>query len=167
MKREHLLEKIKEYEGCGNNVYGYYVTYKTTENITSQKWGKINELSDTLDDIERGQACIGGELPIERLIIYSGEKNRGQCLVYVKNPMWDCVDDESEDSHIEVVVPYVSKDGWFGKIVPEREGLVNHETDTEIEFFEKDVVSEYKFRDDVLLPPFLMYPFFPESSEHK
>lgn len=122
MKREHLLEKIKKYEGCGNKVYGYYVAYKATENITTQKWGKIHELDKTLEEIESAPACIGGELPIERLIIYSGKEYRWQCLVYVKNPMWDCVNDESVDSHIEVVVPYISEDGWFGKIVPEMEG---------------------------------------------
>lgn len=121
MKREQLLERIRDYEGYGNKVYGFYVTYKHTDNITSQKWGKIHEFEKTLDEIENAPACVQGELPIERLIIFSGEQYRWQCLVYAKNPLWDCVNDESEHSHVEVVVPYISEDGWFGKIVPERE----------------------------------------------
>lgn len=121
MKREHLLERIRDYESYGNKVYGFYVTYKYTGNITTQKWGKIYEFNETLDEIEKSPTCIQGELPIERLIIFSGERYRWQCLVFAKNPLWDWVNDESEDSHVEVVVPYVSEDGWFGKIVPERE----------------------------------------------
>ena len=55
---------------------------------------------------------------------------------------------------------------WFGKLVDTR-GLMDYETDNEIEFFEDDVVSEYEFREKIPFPPFLMYSIFPEPSEHK
>lgn len=38
-----------------------------------------------------------------------------------KNPLWDCVNMNSEDSHIMTTVPYIAEDGWFGKIITERE----------------------------------------------
>lgn len=55
---------------------------------------------------------------------------------------------------------------WFGKLVDTR-GSMDYDTNNEIEFFEEDVVSEYKFRDNIPFPPFLMYSIFPEPSEHK
>ena len=121
MKHEHIKNEIKDYEDAGNKIYGFYVTYKTTDNITSQKWGKSVELDKTLEEIGNTPACIQGELPIKRLIVYSGEKYRWQCLVFSENPLWDCVNGESEDSHVTTVVPYIAEDGWFGKIVAERE----------------------------------------------
>ena len=120
MKREELKKQIERYESAGNKIYGFYVTYKTTESITSQEWGTIDKFEKTLSNIESSNVCIQGELPIERLIIYSGERYRWQCLVFVKNPLWDCVNDDSENSHVQVVVPYIAEDGWFGKVVSER-----------------------------------------------
>lgn len=121
MKREELKRKIVKYESVGNKIYGFYVTYKTTENIISQEWGTIDKFEKTLSNIESSPVCIQGELPIERLYIYSREQYRWQCLVFVKNPLWDCVNDDSENSHITVVVPYIAVDGKFGKIVSEIE----------------------------------------------
>ena len=120
MKADYIRNEMKVYERAGNKIYGFYVTYKTTENITSQEWGTIDKFEKTLSSIESSTVCIQGELPIERLIIYSGEKYRWQCLVFVKNPLWDCVNDDSENSHVTVVVPYIAIDGEFGKIVSER-----------------------------------------------
>ena len=120
MKREELKKQIEQYESAGNKIYGFYVTYKPTENMTSQDWGTIDKFEKTLSNIESSNVCIQGELPIERLIIYSGEKYTCRCLVFVKNPLWDCVNDDSENSHLTVVVPYIAEDGCFGKIVSER-----------------------------------------------
>jgi hypothetical protein len=123
MKSEHIKKSIKEYESYGNKVYGFYVTYKETENITCQRWGKMEEFDKILSEIESSQMCIQGELPVEKFIIYSGEQYRWQCLVFIKNPLWDCVNMDSEDSHTNVVVPYIAEDGWFGKIITERENI--------------------------------------------
>jgi hypothetical protein len=118
MKKEQFLETIGEFRAARNDIYAYYVTYKDTDNITSQKWGKINELEGVLSEIETVPACIVGELPIERLIVYADE----QCLAFTMNPKWDCVNEESEDSHFTVIVPYIGKDGWFGEIVRKEYG---------------------------------------------
>lgn len=115
MKREKILDEINEINEVGNKINSYYVTYKIAENIKAQKWGKFSEFEDALSDIEKSYECIQGELPIERLIFY-GEK---LCFVYVRNPLWDCVNDESEDSHVYVVVPYITNDGRFGKVIDE------------------------------------------------
>lgn len=123
MKREELKSKIVTYESVGNKIYGFYVTYKTTENIILQEWGTIDKFEKTLSNIESSTFCIQGELPIERLYIYSSDNCRlqCQCLVFVKNPLWDCVNDDSKNSHITAVVPYIAIDGKFGNIVSERE----------------------------------------------
>lgn len=120
MKREELKRQIEQYKSAGNKIYGFYVTYKAAENIISQEWGTIDKFEKILSNIESSTICIQGELPIERLIIYSGDKFNWQSLVFVKNPLWDCVNDDSENSHVTVVVPYISIDGEFGKIVSER-----------------------------------------------
>lgn len=120
MRRDYLEKEIKNFEEWGNrDVYGFYITYNVTENSKSQKWGLIGEFDKVLSEIESCQTCIEGELPIERLIIFSNMMPFGSdCLVFSKNPLWDCVNDESELSHIEVVVPMIASDGKFGKIVP-------------------------------------------------
>lgn len=46
--------------------------------------GVISEFGKILSKIESSQNCIQGELPIERLIIYSGEQYRWQCLAFTK-----------------------------------------------------------------------------------
>lgn len=120
MKRNYLEKEIKDFEKFGNrDIYGFYVTYNMTENSKSQKWGLIGEFDKVLSEIEACQTCIDGELPIERLIIFGNIVSSGSdCLVFSKNPLWDCVNDESELSHTEVVVPMIAQDGKFGKIVP-------------------------------------------------
>ena len=120
MKADYIRNEMKVYERAGNKIYGFYVTYKTTENITSQEFGTMDKFEATLARIESSDVCIQGELPIERLMFYSGSKYNWQSLVFVKNPLWDCVNDYSENSHVEVVVPYIAEDGWFGKVVSER-----------------------------------------------
>ena len=117
MKTEWLKNTIDEYESAGNKIYGFYVTYKETENTTIQKWGHIYEFGEILSEMEKNGMCARGELPIERLIVYADE----QCLVFVENPLWDCANMDSEYSHATVAVPYIAEDGWFGKIIPERE----------------------------------------------
>ena len=112
MKAEYILQQIDDFKSAGNNVYGFYVTYRHTDNINSQKWGKIQNFKSVLDEIQKAPACIQEELPITRLIIYAYD----QCMVFTENPMWNCVEDDSEDSHVEVIVPYIAEDGWFGKI---------------------------------------------------
>lgn len=39
MKSDWLKNELKDYEEYGNKVYGFYVTYEETDNITSQEWG--------------------------------------------------------------------------------------------------------------------------------
>lgn len=120
MKRDYLEKEIKDFEqGAIRDVYGFFVTYKVTENSRAQKWGLIGEFDKVLSEIEACQTCIDGELPIERLIIFGNTIPFGSdCLVFSKNPLWNCVNDESELSHIVVVVPLIAPDGNFGKIVP-------------------------------------------------
>jgi len=112
MKREHIENLIEEFKNSRNEVYSFYVTYKETENIVSQKWGKIYELDKSFEDMSKSSLCIQGELPIERLIIFA----KSQCMVFCKNDFWDCVNDDSEDSHFVVCVPYIAEDGMFGHI---------------------------------------------------
>ncbi len=120
MKREYLEKEIEDFEKLGNrDVYGFYVTYNVSENSKSQKWGFIGEFDKVLSEIEACQTCIDGELPIERLIIFGNmSSGSSDCLVFSKNLLWDCVNDESELSHTEVVVPMIASDGTFGKIIP-------------------------------------------------
>ena len=115
MKREKVIELFNEYVEAGNRVNAYYVTYKETDNIISQKWGKLktaDELNAILDGIEKSSVCVQGELPFSRLIFYSDD----QCLAVFENPMWDCVNDESDASHIAMTVPFISREGTFGTI---------------------------------------------------
>ena len=112
MKIEYIKTEIEDFKNAGNEVTAFYVTYKETENVKSQKWGKIYELDTVLDEIEKCETCIQNELPIERLIIFA----KGQAMVFCQNKYWNCVKDESEDSHFIVCVPYIAEDGMFGRI---------------------------------------------------
>jgi len=119
MKRDYLEKEIKDFEKLGNrDVYGFYVTYNVSENSKSQEWGFIREFDKVLSEIEACKTCIDGELPIERLIIFGNMSSGSDCLVFSKNPLWDNINDESEFSHMEVVIPLIAQDGNFGKIVP-------------------------------------------------
>lgn len=112
MKRGFINGQMDEMKNAGNKLHSFYVTYRQTKNIKSQKWGSLADFESVLDQIEGSDECIQGELPIERLIIYAED----QCFAYAENPLWSCVDDESEDSHVCVSVPYIAMDGKFGKI---------------------------------------------------
>lgn len=114
MKREQFTQTFKEFVEAGNNPNAYYVTYRHNENIRSQRWGKVyaDGIEPILDEIEQNAEIVQGELPIERLIIYAQE----QCLVFLENKLWDCVNNESEDSHIVECVPFISREGQFGTI---------------------------------------------------
>ena len=124
MTSQKIRNEIKDYEDKGHKIYGFYVTYNIDENMTCNDFGKIDKFESVLARIESYDMCIQGELPIEQLIFYSTYseyKLNWQCLVFVKNPLYDCVNDASEDSHVQVVVPYIAENGWFGEIVPEHQ----------------------------------------------
>ena len=113
MKKQFVKDEIQDFIDARNKVHAYYVTYMETDNITSQYWEKSDgDLSDILDKIEKSNVCIQGELPIKRLIIYGED----QCMVFSENPLWDCVDGNSEDSHVITIVPFISDEGRFGRI---------------------------------------------------
>lgn len=116
MTRGYILNEINEIGSCGNVIMSYYVTWKVSGGITSQKWGPLTEFYNTLDEIEKCEPNTSGELPIERLIFYS----QAQCFVYTRNPLWNCVEDLSEDSHVSETVPYITYDGKFGRIAEEK-----------------------------------------------
>ena len=117
MKIEFVKQQIKDFANAGNEIYGYYIGYKSYAHGLSQKWGHIEQLDETFNDVKKSTLYIQEELPIERLIIYA----KTQCMVFVKNPFYNCVDDDSEDSHIIETVPYIAEDGWFGRVVSEKE----------------------------------------------
>lgn len=117
MTRKDLQNTYMEFVNAHNIPYAFYITYKETENFTAQKWGLISDLSFVLDNIEKCPNCIEGQLPIERMFIYSNTNIN--CLGFVKNPYWNCLNDPSEDSHIVVTIPYIAENGGFGMIVPE------------------------------------------------
>lgn len=115
MKSKKVIELFNEFADAGNRINAYYVTYKATDNATSQKWGKlktIDELIPILDEIEKSPLCVQGELPIIRLMIYADD----QCMAILENPLWNCVNDESDDSHIVSTIPFISRAGKFGTI---------------------------------------------------
>lgn len=115
MKKKFVKDEIQDFIEARNTVHAYYVTYMETDNITSQHWDKSEgDLSEILDKIEKSKVCVQGELPIKRLIVYGED----QCMVFSENPLWDRVDGNSEDSHIVTIVPYIDKNGSFGKIMP-------------------------------------------------
>ena len=144
MKREKIIELFNEYVEARNRVNAYYITYKETENATSQKWGKLktaDELNAVIDDVEKSSLCIQGELPIVRLMIYSDD----QCMAIIENPLWDCVNDESEDSHVVMTVPFISRDGWFGTVkdwVNNRFGITNEDMTGSLNGFPVGVVTK-------------------------
>lgn len=119
MKKEQFKETIGDYANAGNPLYGFYVTYGSSEHVLSQMWGRIERLDSALDEIAKSEYCVDGELPIVRLIVYSGREWNWQCLVFAPNPLWNGVDYESGQSHIVLTVPYISDEGEFGKIVTE------------------------------------------------
>lgn len=120
MKIEKIKEIIDNFIDAGNTPVSFYITYNETDNITSQKWGKIYDLSTVLEEVSKSEACIQGELPVKRLIIYSKNNLTSQCLVFAQNELWNSIDDESDDSHVVLTVPYIAEDGNFGYIVSER-----------------------------------------------
>ena len=119
MNRNDLNRHIKDIKDAGNELYGFYVTYKETDNITSQEWGRYVNFERVLGRVEASKNCVQGDLPIERLILYAKSEYYQQCFVFSKNPLWNCVDDDSWDSHVVTTVPYIAQDGTFGVVVPE------------------------------------------------
>lgn len=117
MKIDYVKEQIHEFANAGNDIYAFYVGYKSSEGILSQVWGKMYELEPVFEDMKKSKLYIQEELPIERLIIYA----KTQCMFFYKNPYYDCVNDNSEDSHIVGVCPYIAEDGFFGRIVSEKQ----------------------------------------------
>ena len=116
MNRERVIELYNEYADAGNRVNAYYVTYRETDNITSQIWGRmggVEELASVLDRIGKSHVCIQGELPFVRMMFYSDDS----CLAIFENPLWDCVNDESGDSHVVMTVPFIARNGCFGSIM--------------------------------------------------
>lgn len=120
MKKEQFEEVIKKYVDSFNDIYGFYVSYKGTKNVTSNKWGSMEKLSDVLDKIGESEECVQGELPIEKLIVYSGDVYRAQCLVFAKNELYDPLRMDSNQSHTVLTVPFIASDGWFGHIESDR-----------------------------------------------
>ena len=117
MKLEYIKEQIHEFANAGNDIYAFYVGYKSSEGILSQHWGKMEELDEIFENMKKSKLYIQEELPIERLIIYA----KTQCMVFFQNPFYNCVDDASEDSHIVDVCPYIAEDGFFGRIISEKQ----------------------------------------------
>ena len=136
MTRKELFNHINDINMADNRIYAYYVTYKVTENITTQDWGKYSyqKFNYLLDKIEESDLCVQGLLPIERLILYCEGVVNGQyqlCFAFCKNPLWDCVNMDSEDSHTLVTVPYICKEGGFGAVVSEKV-LYNKDKESEV-----------------------------------
>lgn len=111
MNSEYLKTVIDEFK-VSNSVTSYYITYKTKDNITHQKWGKITELDALLDEISKSDYCISDNFPILKLIIYA----ELQCLIFIENEYYDCVNGHPSNSFICETIPYIDKCGDFGHI---------------------------------------------------
>ena len=111
MHSEYLKIVIEEFKKL-NNITSYHITYKIADNITQQKWGKIIELDALLDEISQSDYCISNNLPILKLIIYA----EMQCMIFIKNEDYDCVNDHPSNSFICETIPYIDKCGDFGHI---------------------------------------------------
>lgn len=111
MKKELLYELIEKCQADTNRIESFYITYKETENITTNKWGKFVNFDAIITELEK--CAIKYEIPeatvynIERIIFYSNSNANA----YVKNPWWDMMYDDWDDEYVHLNIPYVNLDG--------------------------------------------------------
>ena len=111
MKKELLYEFIEKCQEATGRIESYYITYKETENVTANKWGKFVNFDSVITELEK--CATKYEIPdvtlynIERVIFYSNSNANA----YVKNPWWDMTCDDWEDEYIHLNIPYVDLEG--------------------------------------------------------
>jgi len=109
MTREFLEHEMNEIRRINSLEFDTFYMTISDQNCKSNRWGKMNKFEDALKYAEESRDYVGGCLPIERLVLINE-----RCIhVWVKNPLWDCVDGDPEDSHVYVNVPLINKNEWF------------------------------------------------------
>lgn len=90
-------------------ILAYYISYKETENITTNVHGEYpGEFEEHMAHIV-DIAEVKSDLPIERIVFY----HDGNANAYVRNGLWNGIDCESFDSHCHINIPYIDGDGKF------------------------------------------------------
>ena len=90
-------------------ILAYYISYKETENITTNVHGEYpGEFEKHMAHIVE-IAEVKSDLPIERIVFY----HDGNANAYVRNELWDRVDGDGCDSHIHINIPYIGPIGSF------------------------------------------------------
>lgn len=111
MKKELLYDLIEKCQEETGRIESFYITYKETENITTNKWGKFANFDSVITELEK--CATKYEIPdvtlynIERVIFYSNSNANA----YIKNPSWCMTYDEWEDEYIHLNIPYVDLEG--------------------------------------------------------
>ena len=109
MTREFIKQQMAEIQRVNDCPFKTFYLRHTDYGITSNRWGTIDKLEEALNDAERSREFIQGVLPISLLVLIN-EK----CVhVWTKNPLWSCVDDEDDSSHVYTNVPLIGNNGWF------------------------------------------------------
>lgn len=105
MTRETLEKKINELNESNGDVYGYFATWicdfqpNCGLGIVANEHGPYSEFVKVLDRIESSKACINGELPIVKIILYF----RYYAIVFAFNP------DSDDETCTQLSVPYFDK----------------------------------------------------------
>ena len=111
MKKELLYDLIEKCQEATGRIESFYISYKETENITTNKWGKFVNFDSVITELEK--CATKYEIPdvtlynIERVIFYSN----GNANAYIKNPFWRISEDDWEDEYVHLNIPYVNLDG--------------------------------------------------------
>lgn len=109
MTREFIKKQMNEIiDNNQSDFISFYLRY-TDQNVTSNLRGKIAEFEQALQKAEKSRDCIQGILPISLLVLI----NESCVHCWTKNPLWNPVDYEDEDSHVYTNVPLIGRNGWF------------------------------------------------------
>ena len=112
MTIETLTDHIRDIEKH-HKIYGFFISYKETERIITNKRGPQSEWKNVIKDVQNSKVYIQGVLPIIKIIFYS----EWDMFCWVKNPFWSPLDEEliDDDSHVMVSVPYLDQNFQFMK----------------------------------------------------
>lgn len=105
MTREYIKEEMAEIIRVNQLPFRTFYLRYTNNNggITSNVWGTMDKFEKAMKKAEESDDCIQGSLPIKLLVL-----TNDRCVFcWTKNPLWDCVNDFEEHSHVFTNVPLI------------------------------------------------------------
>lgn len=119
MKKEFLdkiISECQEDTEHDGGILSFYITYKVTDNIITNEYGKFDDEFESVR-VRLEETAIRYSIPecidyrIEKVVFYSNDNAN----IYIKNPMWDYDYEEAnwEDEYIHINIPYIDGKGEF------------------------------------------------------